>query len=87
MRETHAAIRNPEAYVRAWRIAKFGGDFDPIRVAVEEAVAAWRCPMFIENHEHWLVWQIWFWWWDGRAMAYSPKLWRMCVLGEGGVAD
>ena len=40
MRETHAAIRNPEAYFRAWRIAKFGGDFDPIRVAVEEAVAA-----------------------------------------------
>ena len=39
-REAHAAIRNPEAYFRAWRMAKFGGDFDPIRVAVEEAVAA-----------------------------------------------
>ena len=39
-REAHAAIRSPEAYFRAWRIAKFGGDFDPIRVAVEEAVAA-----------------------------------------------
>ena len=38
--EAHAAIRNPEAYFRAWRIAKFGGDFDPIRVAVDEAVAA-----------------------------------------------
>ena len=33
-------IRNHEAYFRAWRMAKFGGDFDPIRVAVEEAVAA-----------------------------------------------
>ena len=34
------AIRCREAYFRAWRIAKFGGDFDPIRVAVDEAVAA-----------------------------------------------
>ena len=33
-------IRCREAYFRAWRIAKFGGDFDPIRVAVDEAVAA-----------------------------------------------
>ena len=39
-REAHAAIRNPEAYFRAWREAKFGGDFDPIAVAVDEAVAA-----------------------------------------------
>ena len=38
--EAHAAIRNPEAYFRAWRIAKFGGDFDPIRVAVDEAAMA-----------------------------------------------
>jgi len=40
VREAHPAIRNPEAYFRAWRVAKFGGDFDPIRVAVDEAVAA-----------------------------------------------
>ena len=40
MREGGAAIRCREAYFRAWRIAKFGGDFDPIRVAVDEAVAA-----------------------------------------------
>ena len=33
-------IRDHEAYFRAWRVAKFGGDFDPIRVAVDEAVAA-----------------------------------------------
>ena len=39
-REAHAAIRNPGAYFRAWREAKFGGDFDPIAVAVDEAVAA-----------------------------------------------
>ena len=40
VRESGAAIRGREAYFRAWRIAKFGGDFDPIRVAVDEAVAA-----------------------------------------------
>ena len=34
------AIRCREAYFRAWRIAMFGGDFDPIAVAVDEAVAA-----------------------------------------------
>jgi hypothetical protein len=39
-REGRAAIRCREAYFRAWRIAKFGGDFDPIAVAVDEAVAA-----------------------------------------------
>ena len=38
--EGEAVIRCREAYFRAWRIAKFGGDFDPIRVAVDEAVAA-----------------------------------------------
>ena len=40
VREGRAAIRCREAYFRAWRIAKFGGDFDPIAVAVDEAVAA-----------------------------------------------
>ena len=40
VREGGAAIRCREAYFRAWRIAKFGGDFDPVRVAVDEAVAA-----------------------------------------------
>ena len=34
------AIRNREAYFAKWRVAKFGDDFDPIRVAVDEAVAA-----------------------------------------------
>ena len=38
-REAEAGIRCPEAYFRAWRIAKFGGDFDPIAVAVEDALA------------------------------------------------
>ena len=40
VREGGVAIRCREAYFRAWRIAKFGGDFDPIRRAVDEAVTA-----------------------------------------------
>ena len=40
VREGLSPIRDHEAYFRAWRMAKFGGNFDPIRVAVEEAVAA-----------------------------------------------
>lgn len=34
-----AHVRDPEAYFKAWREAKFGGDFDPVSMAVEEAVA------------------------------------------------
>ena len=40
VREGGMAIRCREAYFRAWRIAKFGDDIDPIRRAVDEAVAA-----------------------------------------------
>ena len=36
----HPAIFDPEAYFRVWRVAKFGDDFDPVKVAVDEAVAA-----------------------------------------------
>ena len=39
-REGLPPIRDREAYFRAWRTATFGGDFDPVRVAVDEAVAA-----------------------------------------------
>ena len=35
-----APIANPTAYFKAWREAKWGGDFDPVRVAVDEAVKA-----------------------------------------------
>jgi len=35
-----APIRDRDAYFRAWRDASFGGDFDPVRVAVDEAVSA-----------------------------------------------
>ena len=40
VREGGMAIRCREAYFRAWRIAKFGDDIDPIRRAVDGAVAA-----------------------------------------------
>ena len=32
-------MHDPEAYFKAWREAKFGGDFDPVSVAVDEAVS------------------------------------------------
>ena len=38
--EKHPAIENPIAYFKAWRENKFGGDFDPPALAVDEAVAA-----------------------------------------------
>ena len=40
VREGLSPIRDHEAYFRAWRVAKFGGDFDPIRIAVDEAALA-----------------------------------------------
>ena len=36
---TRTRVENPAAYFKAWRIAKWGGDFDPVREAVEDAVA------------------------------------------------
>ena len=37
-REGQPPIRDKEAYFKAWRIAVFGGDIDPVRAAVDEAV-------------------------------------------------
>ena len=37
---TRTRVENPAAYFKAWRLAKWGGDFDPVRVAVDEAVAS-----------------------------------------------
>ena len=36
-------IADKGAYFRAWRNAVWGGDFDPIAVAVDEAVALFSC--------------------------------------------
>ena len=40
VREGRLPVANPAAYFRAWREAKWGGDFDPVRTAVDEAVKA-----------------------------------------------
>ena len=38
--EGRVKVANKAAYFKAWRKARFGGDFDPVRMAVDEAVAA-----------------------------------------------
>ncbi len=47
-------IRDRGAYFRAWRAAKFGGDFDPVRVAVDEAVAEFSVRDPARDRELWL---------------------------------
>ena len=37
---TRTRVENPAAYFKAWRMAKWGGDFDPVLAAVEEAVTS-----------------------------------------------
>ena len=38
----------------AWRIKTFGGDFDPVRVAVDEAVSAFSTRNPVRDRELWL---------------------------------
>ena len=49
-----APIRDRGAYFRAWRAAKFGGDFDPVSVAVDEAVAAFSSRQPETDRRIWL---------------------------------
>ena len=49
-----ASIRDKAAYFRAWRNAKFGGDFDPVSVAVDEAVAAFSSRQPEADRRIWL---------------------------------
>ena len=51
VREGNAKVRNPAAYFKAWREAKWGGNFDPVRVAVDEAVAAFSSGKSAEAQE------------------------------------
>ena len=51
VREGRRSVANPDAYFKAWREAKFGGDFDPVRVAVDEAVAAFSSGKSAEGQE------------------------------------
>ena len=50
----HARVRNPAAYFKAWREAKFGGDIDPVRAAVDEAVAAFSTKTPETDRRIWL---------------------------------
>ena len=47
-------IRDRGAYFRAWRAAKFGGDFDPVSIAVNEAVAEFSMRDPARDRELWL---------------------------------
>ena len=49
-----AHVRNPAAYFKAWREARFGGDFDPVRAAVEEAVASFSTKTPESDRRIWL---------------------------------
>ncbi len=49
-----APIRDRDAYFRAWRDVSFGGDFDPVRVAVDEAVAAFSSRQPETDRRIWL---------------------------------
>ena len=49
-----APIRDKAAYFKAWRTAKFGGDFDPVSVAVDEAVAAFSSRQPETDRRIWL---------------------------------
>ena len=50
----HARVRNPAAYFKAWREAKFGADIDPVRAAVDEAVAAFSTKTPKTDRRIWL---------------------------------
>ena len=49
-----APIRDRDAYFRAWRDVSFGGDFDPVRIAVGEAVAAFSTRQPDSDRAIWL---------------------------------
>ena len=50
-----AQVRDKAAYFKAWRTAKFGGDFDPVSVAVDEAVAAFSSRQPAADRRIWLT--------------------------------
>ena len=52
VREGRRSVANPDAYFKAWREAKWGGNFDPVRAAVEEAVAAFSSGKSAEAQEN-----------------------------------
>ena len=49
MREGLPPIADPAVYFKAWREAKWGGDFDPVRVAVDGERPDSRSPLFTKS--------------------------------------
>ena len=49
-----AHVRDPEAYFKAWREAKFGGDFDLVAATVDDAVAAFSSRQPERDRALWL---------------------------------
>ena len=50
----HEGIGNRAAYFKAWRTAKFGGDFDPVSAAVDEAATAFPGDRPDQDRRVWL---------------------------------
>ena len=51
---TCTRVENPAAYFKAWRIAKWCGDFDPVLAAVEEAVSSFSTRNPASDRRIWL---------------------------------
>ena len=47
-------VRDPKAYFKAWRVSKFGGDFDLVAEAVNEALKAFKPADLERNRNMWL---------------------------------
>ena len=50
----HEGIGDRAAYFKAWRTAKFGGDFDPVSAAVDEAATAFPGDRPDQDRRVWL---------------------------------
>ena len=72
-----APIRDRGAYFRVWRAAKFGGDFDPVGVAVDEAVAAFSTRQPAADRRIWLT----------IANAIGCEAFRELYLTQKSIAD
>ena len=51
---THARVREESADFTAWRVKTFGGNFDPVREAVEDAVAEFSDRQPARDRSLWL---------------------------------
>ncbi len=67
----------PQADFAAWRVKTFGGDFDPVRVAVDEAVAEFSTRDPARDRELWLK----------VANAIGCEAFRELYLTQKSIAD